>query len=437
MYFLFILFLSLSCRNEIQSDYGATVEEPSDPTSMTYNPNKETALSKQITPALRAPAKVLAPAVDINKNPFIHDPSLGKIEKIKVSTGRTLLVRDFAVALQIKQNEFSEWNSGSGFRGQQAPAKIAKELYEIFSDSFDIIFYVSNNEQKPNNVYYGILSGISNHITGIGKNIGGRNAQFGSKSSPSKEKADFYKSKSISPLPVGKLKAISHFSYLEAIKRGPTLHELAHIWANHIVDTKILDCNDSECKTFKERPNHAHWNYSNIAGHAGGSFVGIKKVAQKKDTYKFIKLDCTPPNVNYKMDHCGGNMWPYPPLELYLMGLIPKDKVADFETYSGLQAVADKSEIIIKKINHYSIDDIIKKLGPRIPSYKDSQKEFRIITVLLTKKDPTEKEWSSLKEQLAWLTHKGTDNIATSFNFWEATGGRASLVSDGLLNLKK
>mgnify|MGYP001407840200 CR=1 FL=1 len=130
-------------------------------------------------------------------------------------------------------------------------------------------------------------------------------------------------------------------------------------------------------------------------------------------------------------------MWAYPPIELYLMGLIPKEQVPDFETYSGLQEAADENEIIIKNIKHYSIDDIIKKEGPRIPNYKDSQKEFRIITVLLTKTTPTEKEWSSLKEQLAWLTHKGTDNIATSFNFWEATGGRASLVSDGLFSLKK
>ena len=282
---------------------------------------------------------------------------------------------------------------------------------------FDVIFFVSNTKEKPAKLpYAAILSGVSNQIEGIGKSLG-TDQSFGSNS---------------------KLKAISHFGYIDGIKHGPSLHELSHIWSNHILKTKITGCSPSDfkCDSLIDVSGGAHWNISNVTGHAG-FYYGIKSLNCEKDTFKRVPIDCTPPGVDYTVTRCGGNMWAYAPLELYLMGLISKDKVPDIETYSGFEKTDIQGEFKIKNITHSTIEDIIKEFGERKPSFEDSQKEFRILTILITTRNPTNDEWTALRDQMQWLTHEGTDDNPILFNFWEATGGRASLVSDGLLSLIK
>ena len=46
-----------------------------------------------------------------------------------------------------------------------------------------------------------------------------------------------------------------------------------------------------------------------------------------------------------------------------------------------------------------TVEEIIEKLGPRAPDHNKSQKEFKILTLVLTDEPLTEKEWSNFSSQ--------------------------------------
>ena len=79
-------------------------------------------------------------------------------------------------------------------------------------------------------------------------------------------------------------------------------------------------------------------------------------------------------------------------------------------------------------------EKITKPIGERVPRVNDSQKDFRILTVLISKEKPKEAVWQKIKEQLQWFTKKGSDQNKYLYNFWEATKGMASLEADNLIN---
>jgi len=430
MRIIVFLFFFVSCRDDKLTEYNSTIDEPrpsSSPfESMTYNPNVITTDPSKKTSSQGKTREKQEQAPDPQgqaPGPQIKTPSqpVAQTQVLTTNEGRKLQIHDFAVSITIKQDEFNDWNSGYAYYRKEPPLeldykkRITNEIYAVFQDVFDVIFFVSNNKEEPATLpYAAILSGVSNQIEGIGK-ILGTDKSFGSNS---------------------KLKAISHFGYIDGIKHGPSLHELSHIWSNYILETKITGCSPSgsKCDSFIDVSGGFHWNISNVRGHAG-FYYGIKSVNLEKKTFKKEPFDCSVPG--WTVTRCGGNMWAYAPLELYLMGLISKNQVPDIETYSGFEKTDIQGEFKIKNITHSTIEDIIKKFGERKPSFENSQKEFRILTILITTRNPTNDEWTALRDQMQWLTHRGADDNPILFNFWEATGGRASLVSDGLLRLIK
>ena len=74
-----------------------------------------------------------------------------------------------------------------------------------------------------------------------------------------------------------------------------------------------------------------------------------------------------------------------------------------------------------------SVEDVINKLGPRVPDYTVSQKEFRILTLILTEDPLTEEEWVYFSNQA-----KGFKNT-----FSCATGNRAATTMGDLDNFIK
>ncbi len=74
-----------------------------------------------------------------------------------------------------------------------------------------------------------------------------------------------------------------------------------------------------------------------------------------------------------------------------------------------------------------SVEDVINKLGPRVPDYTASQKKFRILTLILTDDNLTSEEWSYFSGQA-----KGFEST-----FLWATGNRASAVVDDLDKIVK
>lgn len=74
---------------------------------------------------------------------------------------------------------------------------------------------------------------------------------------------------------------------------------------------------------------------------------------------------------------------------LYLMGLVPSSDVPDLEVVVPKDPTDKISRTIVGTFKKVSINDIITKYGERNPSYQNSQKNFRMAYILLSKKGET------------------------------------------------
>ena len=136
---------------------------------------------------------------------------------------------------------------------------------------------------------------------------------------------------------------------------------------------------------------------------------------------------------------------PYSPIELYFAGLIPPSEVPDLWVAEDGTGVRDASGNLLRddsgypiftasRVSTWSIERIVAEHGARVPDSRQSQKSFRAALVLAV--DPLHPPWQNTLDDLSKavqvFTHAGEDENRSLFNFWEATGGRATLTMDGL-----
>ena len=133
-----------------------------------------------------------------------------------------------------------------------------------------------------------------------------------------------------------------------------------------------------------------------------------------------------------------GNRLPYSPVELYLAGLVPPDEVpevwvANDGAWSGGVDASGNRVFTASDTEMWSIERVIEENGTRTPSWLDSQKTFRAATMLIVD-DPARSQdiARELSEALRVFSVPGPDGDPGSYNFWEATGGRATLATDRL-----
>lgn len=82
----------------------------------------------------------------------------------------------------------------------------------------------------------------------------------------------------------------------------------------------------------------------------------------------------------------------------------------DYSQSNTLQVKEDGKWYAEGKTN-VSVEDVINKLGSRVPDYTASQKNFRIRTLVLTDDNLTNEEWSyfsgqakSFQDKFSWAT---------------------------------
>jgi Leucine-rich repeat (LRR) protein len=310
------------------------------------------------------------------------------------------------VSLQMTPSEYSSWITNDEFTSNDAKRQaLVKDIYQKFDDKFDFIFLVLNEKEIPANFpYYGKLISTSNTITGIGLPKFNNSASYGSD---------------------GKLKALMALTGKDYLLYGPALHELMHNWGNFVIHTK--DWNGSA--EFDAIP---HWGFK--GGNTKGQLGGFKQSTLQTNIGG---------NANkYSVESFGGianggNSVPYTDLELYLMGMIPLTDVANFDVFSGLNQVTyvgSKVEFSASTRVTYDNAKILTEAGsPRIPSSETSQKNFRLLVVLLTPTPLTETEWTTLDDQSEKFGRSSSDGT-TLYNFWEATRGLGSIETGNLLN---
>ena len=265
---------------------------------------------------------------------------------------------------------------------------LAARFHEYYPDRFDWIVYVSNLPTRNDNehyTYYGKFFRVTNAVTGTGVPVSGS----------------------------GRLKGNIHLPYRTALLRGPALHEFMHQWANwEVVPTA--------------RP--IHWGFSSANGQLGGF-----------DIDNLVSLG----NGRYSAGRFGtiangGNSVPYSPVELYLAGLIPPGEVPALwvaEDGEWTDELDESGNLIFSAsdVEVWTVRRIVREHGSRVPNWLNSQKSFRAAVVLLVDDEfpATPATLRYLADAVRMFSHPGPDD-SRLFNFWEATGGRATLRMDGL-----
>ena len=279
----------------------------------------------------------------------------------------------------------------------------ATDFFGWFEDEFDYLLFVSNLsslERQSNFGYAGIYHPVMNDTEGIGLSRF-QDSRYGS---------------------AGRLRGVVHFPFNTALRSGPSLHELLHAWANHTVPTAV----------------RAHWGFSSANGQLGGF-----------DIANLVDLgDGRWSAGNFGTFANYGNGVPYSPIELYFAGLVPREEVPDLWIAEDGQWLLDERGepartaegdhiFIADNVRTLSIADIVAEHGERDPPLTERPHQ-RAAVILLVDDDHllTADVLQTTSEHATWLSLQGNDEV-TSFNYFEATGGRGTLTLAGLSELRK
>lgn len=285
--------------------------------------------------------------------------------------------------------------------------EICKAIYSKFEDVFDFIFFLYNTSGEEFS-YGGFSYAVNMDIEGIGHESINISHDYGSG---------------------GKLKCINHLTLRTSIfSAGPFLHELVHYWGAVYIGQEYATVNSSY-----ETP--AHWGTSDINGVLGG--FDYSTLERNVDgTPNKYRASCNRAQEwgfdGFSQELSSGY---FAPLELYLMGLLSSDDVPDMHVFKNVKLKNDTwgdgtfyadSEIV------YTMDDFIADYGVRVPDYQSSQKDFRALVVVVTDKPVSGDHWSLIQSDILKQEKQGEVNDPYQSNFWEATGGRATLTLSGI-----
>lgn len=275
------------------------------------------------------------------------------------------------------------------------------KLTSLFKDDFDAYVFALNVKDM-NLELGGCTSVISNQIQGIGMDL---------------FEGDLYASHK-------RLRGVITLTDLYFFE-GPLLHEICHLYA--APDLGQIEVDDKG----EEFSSIGHWGISDVHGQLGGFdplslFVSGNKYRASCYMAQFFNEDYNGFNME------GICKWEYAPLELYLMGLVPISEVPDVHIYKGISdtnstQIYKEGTFTANEVLIYTQDDLIRKLGKRVPDYKNSPKELALLNVVLTEKPLSDELWASIQEDIRRQEIQEKTGDYWPINYWEATGGRGSI----------
>jgi hypothetical protein len=318
-------------------------------------------------------------------------------------------------------------------------------IYEKFKDDFDFLFFVLDKKRAETadiTKLSGVNFAVSNAIEGIGRDTFNSAAYWGSS---------------------GKLKSAMFITYDQGIALGPTLHEFCHNWGAFILTR--YDMNGIDMDSNPSHPEYAsHWGVSNAGGQLGGfKYLRVRNENPAEEPGKKLYEGATR-NTNttgpadgaylnpFSIVANGGNSVPYSDIELYLMGMKSAQELSNsnfqLDIYTENTAGYPPHNVTPggstmhgafysnpDKIISYTIEDIISEEGPRVPDSTNSQKDFKVLTVMLTD-ESGEDNTSMIVRQMTWFAgdedKTDVDIDSGLYNFAKATGGVGSLEIEGI-----
>lgn len=299
--------------------------------------------------------------------------------------------------MQLAAPDWLDWQDGAVTAADVQA--MTQRIYKYFPDQFDQIFFVNNlPEVSPNSPYFGVNHSVQNKILGIGKPLFDDTALYGS---------------------AGKLQNAIHLASERDLRDRTSLHEFMHLSANYLPEL--------------QSSVGGHWGFSSVGGQLGGWAPGTLTSIGPGE------YDADGPNGRTYFftafaDIEDGDI-PYSQLELYLLGLIDATQVDPLQyAVNGAFTNQPLGQFTADSIQTVTTNNIIAQEGLRIPTPATSQKNYRILTVVMTPNALTQAEMDTYDTDVELFGRPGSDGDPTLLNFWEATGGRASLKMDGLDN---
>ncbi|WP_158648325.1 T9SS type A sorting domain-containing protein [Candidatus Symbiothrix dinenymphae] len=145
----------------------------------------------------------------------------------------------------------------------------------------------------------------------------------------------------------------------------------------------------------------------------------------------------------------GGNSLVYSDIELYIMGLKSAKELRDanfrLDVYTG-NSYEESGEFSFGKgyfystgVTSYTIDNLIALSGVREPDAAASQKNFKVLTVILSPAE-TPQHYADIVKSVSWFTGGMNDNSYPGwsvFNFAQATNGAGTMEAAGIKNSLK
>lgn len=232
-------------------------------------------------------------------------------------------------------------------------AGAVRQLYHYLPDVYDFVQIVYTLPSYPGNRYHSV---VRNDVSGIGMPMVDVSASYGSR---------------------GTLLGINVYPIDTLFDAGELTfsHETGHQWINSL-----------ENEVLQPGP---HWPPSsmasgimgfNLTGGIGGEFPFVVEPSGSGEARIRPRLDPAT----------------FSDFDLYLMGLIPPE---DMEEGLVLDAIPCAPCTVAAR--PVTIQEIIHRHGPRVPSHESSQKSFRVATIVVSRDRPLHDDELALLEHFA------------------------------------
>ncbi len=194
-----------------------------------------------------------------------------------------------------------------------------------------------------------------------------------------------------------RLEGVALLDAQRGLREAPTLYALARIHANRL---PIDDCSPQL---------GGHWGYADVRGQLGGG--GLE--GDGEGTWLF----------SGGLVGNGGDVVPYAPLELYLLGLADPAEVGTVRFLRGALMAEDGS---LRAAGTCTVDgpELVRRFGRR--PRRDAPWRVGVVVVSATPITPDVAR--RYRADLAAVVASGPDQDPDRLNFYEATGGRGRLA---------
>jgi hypothetical protein len=277
-----------------------------------------------------------------------------------------------------------------------AYASVTTRALQFLGDRFDVVSIIAPVYSNNNRNYVG----LRNDIGGIGAQLFNTSAAWGGQ---------------------GTLRGVVSFpiaDYFDGADVG-SIHEVGHSWINYASADPIL------------KATVPHWPLSTMAYGIMGFSIGGGSGGQG-GTFGWT---IAPAGAGTVRVNSAPDATVFTPLDLYLMGLLPKDSVTPMYVLSSVTDPSQLHDGDVLPATTYTIDDYIASQGARTPSRMPAPNVVReAIVVLSLGRLLTPAEMAFFDHAAArgetTVALKSSIGLATNVTapgFYLATGGRATL----------